>query len=823
MNGSLIQHPFKLLHPNYLSLDSRKILFPESTVFIAIKTAHRNGHDFVNALYEKGVRTFILQSDEYDRGKFPKANIIEVEDSLLALQKLAIHHRKFFEVNQDELAFNVIGITGSNGKTIVKEWLAHLLSDTFSIVKSPGSFNSQIGVPLSILHINSGDELGIFEAGISAPGEMMALQKMIRPHIGILTNIGQAHDAGFESASQKIREKLKLFDQAKQLVYCNDDHLIEQEVQEFIIKNPGIKKFNWGKNLSNTVVILKTEKAGNHSRISAKYKDGNFHIVIPFTDAASVENAIHCLCTLLALGLHPGDYQAKFTSLYSIAMRLEIKEGNNHCTIINDSYSNDLYSLGIALNFLAQQKQHAKNSVILSDILQSGKPASELYSDIATLLQQKKINRLFAIGPEFYFHQKEFSFLPSAFFYQAVNDLIKQIPAIHFQHENILVKGARTFELEKVVRILEKKVHQTVLTINLNAIVHNLKEYKKLLSPSAKVMGMVKAFSYGSGSYEIAAVLEYNNVDYAAVAYTDEGVDLRKGGITLPVMVMNIEASSFESLIQYNLEPEIFSFSILESFIEYLQHNGITGYPVHLKIDTGMHRLGFSIDDISSLCNALHRNNFLKVKTIFTHLVASEDTAQDEFTRRQLDIFNSIVKQVENELGYRVVKHAANTSGISRHRSAHLDMVRLGIGLYGIDNNVQMQKKLQNVTELKTTISQIKKVAEGDSVGYGRHAILTKPGLIATVRMGYADGYPRILGNGQGKMYIKGHLVPTVGNVCMDMTMLDVSGLEDIREGDEVEVFGENLSLREVAKWSGTIPYEIMTGISQRVKRIYFE
>ena len=819
----MIQQPFRLLHANYLSLDSRKILLPESTVFVAIKTDQRNGHDFVQGLYEKGVRNFILQAGEYDRSKLSKANIIEATDTLKALQNLAAYHRYHFETKPENSDFTVIGITGSNGKTIIKEWLAHLLSDTFSIAKSPGSFNSQVGVPLSILNIHSGNELGIFEAGISAPGEMVALKKIIEPNIGILTNLGQAHDAGFESPSQKLEEKLKLFANAQVLIYSSDNPLIVPEVKKLGAVNPILKVISWGRAEANTVSIVNIEKSNEASVILAQYQKEDVSITIPFNDSASVENAIHCLCTLFALELNPHDYLEKFKSLYSIAMRLEIKEGDNHCTLINDSYSNDLHSLGIALNFLAQQKQHSRNSVILSDILQSGQTPSELYSNIATLLHQKKIHRLFAIGPEFYFHQKEFAFLPSALFYKTVDDFIRQIPTLQFQHENILVKGARTFELEKVVRLLEKKVHQTQLIINLNAVVHNLKEYRKLLAPSVKVMGMVKAFSYGSGSHEIAAVLEYNNVDYVAVAYTDEGVALRKGGIALPIMVMNVEPSSFDALIHYDLEPEIFSFSILELFTTYLQHQGMSDYPVHLKIDTGMHRLGFSVNDIPLLCERLRKNNLLEVKTIFTHLVASEDSVQDDFTRRQLDSFSDVCSQIEKVLGYQVLKHAANTSGISRHKIAHLDMVRLGIGLYGIDNNLQMQRKLQPVTELKTTISQIKKVDKGDSVGYGRLAIMSRQGVIATVRLGYADGYPRSLGRGVGKMYINGNMVPTIGNICMDMTMLDITGINDITEGDEVEVFGEHVSLASTAKWADTIPYEIMTGISQRVKRIYFE
>ena len=504
-------------------------------------------------------------------------------------------------------------------------------------------------------------------------------------------------------------------------------------------------------------------------------------------------------------------------------MRLELKQGINHCTIINDSYSNDLHSLEIALNFLEQQKQNKKHTVILSDILQSGRQPNELYKRVAKLFKHRKINKLIGIGIDIFTMQMEFAFLKEKQFFTSVEEFLLSVNNLNFQNETILIKGARSFGFEEISHKLEQKAHQTVLSINLNAIVHNLKRYQSLLKPETKIMAMVKAFSYGSGSFEIASVLEYNKVDYLAVAYADEGVELRRAGITLPIMVMNAETSTFESLVNNNLEPEIFSFSILNEFENFLKSSGINYYPVHIKIDTGMHRLGFTSDDMNALHEVLEGNTLVKIVSMFTHLVAGESEKENDFTLQQSVIFEDCCKMIEESLGYKFIKHIANTAGISHHLNLQMDMVRLGIGLYGIDRNRIMQSKLKNVTTLTTTVSQIKKVKAGDTVGYGRNARLERDSIIATVRIGYADGYPRNLGNGKGKMILHNKMVPVVGNVCMDMTMLDVTELKIIKEGDEVIVFGEALSLYTLAEWADTIPYELMTGISQRVKRVYFE
>ncbi len=803
----------------YLSLDTRKISYPSETVFFAIKNKLRNANLFFENVYQKGVRNFVTDEESLDVTQFPKANIILVNNTIVALQKLAIYHRNRFSKKQ----LKVIGITGSNGKTIVKEWLNQLLEKEFSIVRSPKSFNSQIGVPLSVLNISSTNDLAIFEAGISQPGEMKNLEKIIQPAIGIFTNIGNAHDEGFKNKQQKIQEKLLLFQHADYLIFCSDDEILKHEIKLFHKKNEQLKLFSWGKESNNTLQIKEIKKGDSACVINALYKRKKIQIKISFTDDASIQNAIHCWCVQLILKMNEAEQEKKFDSLYPIEMRLELKSGINGCDIINDSYSNDIYSLGIALDFLNQQKQHKTRTVIFSDIIQSGIEPAKLYKQIASLLQQKNIDKFYGIGPDIFSEEKAFSRLKSKSFFKTTDEFLKNIFLSSFHDETILIKGARRFEFEKIAHLFEQKVHQTVLSINLNSIVHNLKKYKEKLEPSTKIMVMVKAFGYGSGSYEIASVLEYNRVDYLAVAYVDEGIELRNAGISLPTMVMNTDSTTFDAVVNYNLEPEIFSFGLLKEFTQFLKKSDIENYPVHLKIDTGMHRLGFMENEIDGLAKQLSDNHYIKIKSVFSHFAASEDLAEDDFTLLQFNLFKRCYEKLAKNLNYQFDKHIDNTSGISRHPEFQLDMVRLGIGLYGIDSNKRMQKNLKNVSTLTTTISQIKKVKAGETVGYGRKAKVTKDSIIAIVRIGYADGYPRRLGNGNGKMMIRNKMVPTIGNICMDMTMIDISGIKDVKEGDEVIVFGESLSLQSLAQWAETIPYEIMTGISQRVKRIYFE
>ncbi|HVZ97486.1 MAG TPA: bifunctional UDP-N-acetylmuramoyl-tripeptide:D-alanyl-D-alanine ligase/alanine racemase [Chitinophagaceae bacterium] len=819
--GKWVLHHPAITAPTLISIDSRKVTDAAATIFFAIRTKHQDGNRFVESLYARGVRNFVITDKNFDVQKIAEANVILVKDAVRAMQMIAGHHRSLFP------DLEVIGITGSNGKTIVKEWLHQLLEENYSIVRSPKSFNSQIGVPLSVLQIGPSDHLGIFEAGISQPGEMQHLEKIIQPTIGLFTNIGEAHDEGFENAIQKIYEKLQLFKNAKHLVYGADNVLLKKAVLSF--KNQlkqnrkTLELFAWGRERSNKLQILSVHKTQLLTRIKGIYKGKNLAITIPFTDDASIENAINCWCVLLLIDKFEPKILKRFESLYPVAMRLEQKQGINHCTIINDSYSNDLHSLAVAINFLEQQKQHKKHTIILSDILQSGKSPGQLYTEVAALFHSKNKIRLIGIGPQITAQQHTLSFFKENEFFMSVDEFFKNLSRLNFHDEAILIKGARSFGFEEISHKLEQQLHQTILSINLNALVHNLKQYKSLLQPSVKIMAMVKAFSYGSGGHEIAAVLEYNKADYLAVAYTDEGVDLRKAGITLPLMVMNAENGAFESLIDHHLEPEIFSFSMLNDFENFLRASSVKNYPVHLKIDTGMHRLGFTPEDINMLCEKIGNNPLVKVVSVFTHLVASENKDEDAFTQQQFEVFRKCCIQIETVLGYPVIKHIANTAGISRHPELQMDMVRLGIGLYGIDSNAGMQKRLENVTTLSTTVSQIKNVQAGESVGYGRQARLKRDSVIATVRIGYADGYPRSLGNGVGKMMLHGKMVPVAGNICMDMTMLDVTDIGPVYEGDEVIVFGEPLSLSQLAKWAHTIPYEIMTGISGRVKRIYFE
>lgn len=819
IKGKWLSRNSSARHLAWLSLDSRKISFPETTVFLAIRNKHQDANLFIENLYQRGVRNFITDEKNINFTNFPSANIILVSDTVTTLQKLAIYHRDQFSKND----LPVIGITGSNGKTVVKEWLHQLLQNDFSIVRSPKSFNSQIGVPLSVLNIQTSNNLGIFEAGISLPGEMKNLGKIIQPTIGIFTNIGNAHDEGFNNRMQKIREKLILFQKAKHLIFCADNYELSREIKLFQQKNEQLQLFSWGKGSRNILQIKAIKKRNTYSLIEAIYQKEKFQIQIPFSDDASIQNALNCWCVLFVLNKTNKGIFMKFKSLYPIEMRLELKQGINHSNIINDSYSNDLYSLGIALDFLDQQKQHKTHSIILSDILQTGISPKKLYTELASLLKQKSIDKFIGIGPDIFLNQNDFSGIKNTSFFKSTDEFLKNLFLSNFHDETILIKGARQFGFEKITHVLEQKVHQTVLSINLNAIVHNLKQYKEKLKPRTKIMAMVKAFSYGSGSYEIAAVLEYNKADYLAVAYADEGVELRKAGITLPIMVMNIDDSSFDSIVNYNLEPEIFSFGLLDNFTDYLKKSEIQNYQVHLKIDTGMHRLGFMEEEIYSLCNKISNNNLIKVKSVFSHLAASENPAEDDFTKLQFKIFKKCCSTVESLLGYSFEKHIANTSAISRYPQFQMDMVRLGIGLYGIDSNKRMQKKLKNVSTLSTTISQIKKIKAGETIGYGRMGKVENDSIIAVVRIGYADGYSRNLGNGIGKMLIKNKLAPVIGNVCMDMTMLNVTGIHNIQEGDEVIVFGEQLPLQTLARWAQTIPYEIMTGVSQRVKRIYFE
>lgn len=807
----------------HLLLDSRKLSFPESSLFIPLVSPRRNAHQYMAELYEKGVSNFVV-SEAIPLEQFPKANIILVKDTLQALHALVAAHRHQFQVP-------VIGLTGSNGKTIIKEWLYQLLEKDYNIVRSPKSYNSQTGVPLSVWQMKPEHTLAIFEAGISQPGEMVNLEKIIRPTIGIFTNIGEAHSEGFLNMRQKINEKLILFTKSDILIYCKDYLALNECVLTFHNQvgkkdnQEGPELFSWSRKTDADLRIISVDRNDNHTRIDALYKQEPLFIRIPFVDEGSIENAIHCWALMLYMGKDQELIQSRMDQLNNIAMRLELKQGINNCSVINDSYNSDLGSLTIALDFLQQQQQHPMRTVIMSDILQSGKSDATLYEEVADLLRQKGVQKFIGIGKNISREKKCFQQVEGlrSQFYNTTDEFIQQFNSQEFNYETILVKGARIFEFERIGKLLEQKAHQTILEINLSALAHNLKQYQAILKPDTKLMAMVKAFSYGSGSFEIANLLQFHGVDYLAVAYADEGVELRRSGITMPIMVMNPEPASFDAILQWQLEPELYSMEILVQFMEEVGLSGKTEFPVHIKLDTGMHRLGFEKKDLAELAQVLTSNRLLKVQSIFSHLAASEDPQLDQFTQQQGKLFFDMSHELQKTLGYTVIRHISNSAAIARHPELQLDMVRLGIGMYGVDSSRDMQDKLRPVSTLKTTISQLKHLEKGDTVGYGATWEAKGPAVTATVRIGYADGYPRCLSNGKGYMLIRGKHAPVVGIVAMDMIMLDVTHIPDAMVGDEVIVFGQDLPVQEVAIAAGTIPYEILTGISQRVKRIYFQ
>ncbi|PJJ84675.1 bifunctional UDP-N-acetylmuramoyl-tripeptide:D-alanyl-D-alanine ligase/alanine racemase [Mucilaginibacter auburnensis] len=789
-----------------LLTDSRRITNAADGLFFAL-SGRRNGHAFIAEAYAAGVRNFVVkQGPEI---KLPSANFLIVPDVLTALQQLATYHRERFDLE-------VIGVTGSNGKTIVKEWLYQLFAIDKNVVRNPKSYNSQIGVPLSVWQITEKNDLGIFEAGISMPGEMGRLKEIIKPSIGVLTHLGPAHNEGFEDFKDKIREKLKLFVGCKLVIYNYD------QVTPFKDEIVADKCFTWSRTFRQADLYVFSETVISKSYyLRAIYNEQEIECLVPFTDQASVENAVTCWATMLAMGCSAVEADKRIERLSAVSMRLELKTGTNDCSVIDDSYNSDIQSLEIALNFLNQQNQHKKRTLILSDIFQSGLPEDVLYAQVADLVKSKSIDRFIGVG-EALMKRQEMIQLADKHFFADTNALLAQLQNLRFRDETILIKGSRSFEFERISRLLSQKNHETVMEINLNALLNNLNYYKAKLKPGVKVMAMVKAFSYGSGTFELANMLQYNKVDYLAVAYVDEGVSLRQTGITVPIVVMNTEYSAFEKMVEYKLQPVMYSFALLDEFVKYAQLNEVSSYPVHIKIDTGMHRLGFEDFEIDTLCDMLEINKYIRVTSVFSHLVASDAAEHDGFTSIQISRFEAAFKKIEEALGYTVIKHLCNTSGITRWPAAQYDMVRLGIGLYGVDAAISpTDNGLQPIASLKTSVSQVRKVIAGDTVGYSRKGMMADNGKIATVRIGYADGYLRAFGNGVGKMLVNGSLAPTIGNISMDMTMIDVTGIP-VEEGDEVIIFNNVYRIEELATQIGTIPYEILTNISQRVKRVYF-
>lgn len=785
-----------------VSIDSRSLQNNNGTLFFALGGQNRNGHDYIAQLIEKGVQNFVVT--HIPENALSKANFFIVDDTLTALQDFAGWYRQQFDLP-------VIAITGSSGKTIVKEWLNFLLSPDFNIIRSPKSYNSQVGVPLSVISINEKHNLGIFEAGISTTNEMQKLEEIIRPDIGVLTNIGSAHDEGFASRQEKIAEKLKLFKNCKTVILKKDDEVVQ-------LLQPDTNTFTWSYGDGADVNIGVTS-LGNATALNIISDTENFTTSIPFTDEASVENAITSLMILLHLDYSPETIIERLAGLYPMELRLQVKNGINGCTLIDDTYSSDYQSLKIALDFLEQHKTHDKKTVILSDVFQSGFEPEVLYAKVAQLLRSHNISQVIGIGETI---SRELAEFPNFYPYATTQEFLAHYRSNAFENETVLIKGARSFRFDEIVVFLEEKTHETVLEINLNAIVHNLNFYKSRLKPQTKVMVMVKAFGYGSGSYEIAKLLSHQKVDYLGVAFADEGIALRNAGITIPIIVMNPETSAFNAMVAYNLEPEIYSAKELKAFITLAQHKNLSDYPIHIKLDTGMHRLGFMENQLEELIDLLRNNNFVSVKSIFSHLSSSDVPEFRDFTLGQIDNFDRWSATLIEALGIKPLRHILNTSGIYNYQQAQYDMVRLGIGLYGVGNDESEREQLETVGTLKTVILQIKDIVPGESIGYSRRFITDKPMRIATLPIGYADGIRRAWGNEKGYVLINGKRATITGTISMDMMMVDVTAIE-CREGDTAIIFGKSPSVVEMAQTLQTIPYEILTGISQRVKRVFYK
>ena len=785
-----------------ISIDSRSLQNNKNTLFFALVGPNNDAHIYISNLIEKGVQNFVVT--QIPEGLSNKATFLVVENTLDALQKYAAYHRSLFK-------FPVFGLTGSNGKTIVKEWLNFLLNPDFNIIRSPKSYNSQVGVPLSVISINDKHNLGIFEAGISKMNEMEKLEVIIKPTIGIITNIGTAHDEGFEDLEKKIKEKLKLFKHSKLIIYQKNkviDSLLESK----------IKSFSWSCTDETADVFISKKESQDKTVLQIRNEKDNFEIQIPFQDEASVENAITCLMVLLSFKYDKTTIQNRMQWLYPVEMRLKIKNGINNTTLIDDSYSSDFQSLKIALDFLESQKQYKNKTLILSDIFQSGLSNQELYSKVSQLITSNKINRVIGIGETISEFKNQFT---NCITFRNTADFFLNLNYLNFVNETILIKGARHFQFEEIVAALEEKTHETVLEINLNSISHNLSFFKSKLKPTTKMMVMVKAFGYGSGGFEIAKLLEHHKVDYLGVAFADEGILLKNAGISLPIMVLNPETTSFSSIIQYKLEPEIYSLKGLNAFLQLAEKRKLKHFPIHIKLDTGMHRLGFEAGNLDELIAILKDNKFVTVKSILSHMATSDDLVHQEFAHRQLDLFEKLSSKLMTELQINPIRHILNTSGISNFSESQYDMVRLGIGLYGVSNDPEEQKYLENVGTLKSVISQIRSIQKGESVGYGRRFVADKSTQIATIPIGYADGISRHWGNGAGFVTINNQKATIVGSICMDMLMVDISEI-NCKEGDSVIIFGESPSVSYIAEQLQTIPYEILTSISQRVKRVFY-
>ncbi len=790
-----------------LAIDSRLPISSDS-LFIAIKGPRHNGHAYLSELYKRGVRSFLV-SEQIDLRAYPEANVLKVSDTKRALQLLAAKHRAQF-------TYPLIGITGSNGKTTVKEWLSFLLADHFSVIRSPRSYNSQIGVPLSLWEMDKHHELAIIEAGISERNEMQKLQQMIKPNIGLLTNIGEAHQAGFDNLKEKTKEKLVLFEEAQLLVYRKGAYGIEN-----VLKNSETRRdLTWSTSAAVEADFhLECEIKNESTNLLLTKEDSRQEYKIPFTDEAAIENAVHCIVLALHLEMDSNALQEKLNSLKPLAMRLEMIKGFNNCTLINDAYSADIHSLRIALDTLDRQVNKSKKTVVLSDFEQSDKEPQALHKELAELLKEHKVNRIVLVGKSISQSRNEFNKFAIVETYDDTQTFLSNLSTASFNDEAILVKGARKFQLEKIVSRLAEKKRQTVLEVNLNRVQENLNYYKSLLKPQTKLMVMVKALSYGAGSMEISKLLQYNQVDYLCVAYTDEGVELRKAGIHLPIMVLNTGVEDFAVLAKHKLEPVIYSLEQLKQLDDFLSVQSEIDFPIHIEFDTGMHRLGIMESDLENLKENLQDLGNIKVQSIFSHLSSSDEPSAESFTRSQFELFDKMYQSVLAIFEQAPLKHILNTAGIENFPDHQYDMVRLGIGLYGISQNESM--KIKSVSSLKSFIAQIKELKAGESIGYNRNEVLKRDSKIAIVNIGYGDGLPRKCGNRNYAMLIAGQPAPIVGNVCMDMCMLDVSDIPKAKIGMEVLVFGDESPVQRLAEIGNTISYEILTGISPRVKRLY--
>jgi alanine racemase len=807
VNGKLTGSPELTVHD--LVTDSRQISLTEGTAFFAISGRNHDGHAFIENLYEKGVRIFVVEKLPENHGKFKEASFITVHDTIDALQLVAADRRKSFRSS-------VIAVTGSSGKTIVKEWLADILGLATPVIRSPKSYNSQVGVPLSVWMLDEKYKLAIFEAGISLPGEMERLQKVINPDIGVITNIGDAHGENFKNTTIKAKEKLKLFANVSLLIYCRDHALI----RELIGKDKKLKKkeiADWSYiDSSAAIFVNKSIQPGGRTRIEMIHKGVTHDFTIPFADGASIENAITAASVCLALSIDPEIIRKGLSGLVSVAMRMELKTGINNCQLIEDYYNSDPGSLVMALEYLRSQNNR-KSTLILSDFVQSGRDEKEMYSEVAGKIRKAGIDKVIGIGPALL--RNSTLFPKDSVFFLSTEEFILHFKSSDFRNNTILLKGARKFEFEKISRLLELQVHQTVLEVNLDAISHNLNEFRQHLDHGTRIMAMVKAFAYGAGPAEIASLLEFHRVSYLGVAYADEGVELRNAGVTLPVMVMNPDPYSSEIMIRYNLEPELYSFHSLSKFSEVASKHGVVQYPVHIKIDSGMHRLGFMPEEFEELAMRIRETESIRIISVFSHLAASEDPAFDIFTHKQVEVYLKAVALIREATGYPFLRHICNSAGVARFPQYQFEMVRPGIGIYGAGEYAGLN--LKPAARFRTKISQLKKIPGGEPVGYGCADVSEKERLIAILPVGYADGLNRKLGNRNGNLWIRNSKVPVIGNVCMDMCMADVTGL-NAEVGDEAEIFGEKIAIKELAEKCQTIPYEILTSIHGRVKRVFF-